>query len=517
MVSNGLHSKIPNLTNANYAAWLPRVEDFLFVTGCRAIFKKSLSPDGVEQVGRADPDVPDMQRAAAWYAIRSSLSDECIATHKTEAGEVEELLRKIRLSYYKADTSSIDVLLTDAGELQLSAHKDVQAYVNYAVLLFSRLRDIGEPLTERLKVYYFAKGLPLPDFAVFKQLNSDKVTLDTYAASLVRFATDNPDVVGSLHARRRRADGANAAKTTAHKPKESKPLADKQVPEACKNFKKGNPCARDPCPYSHGTDTTAGSTGKGGRGRGKMVCYQCGKPGHAKAQCKSAPEGKSTEGQTRATANSIMFDDWTNTVSTRRQSASQPESKTKEISVLLDGGSTCAILNDTAGCVNVRNCYGTIHTGTGTLGVHTLADFDGQVEVDGHLVDINLPDVRIAPTFATPLISESHLVDRGGVIIKSATDAIVKIGDKTVLQAKKGSDGLYYVKLIVNAVNNYSRAYVSLANVAANYLYERDHGRRPHKRTGTDQIRQKSGKLSGYFACFKRTLNRPLKGNKPRI
>ena len=163
---------------------------------------------------------------------------------------------------------SVDVLLTDVGELQLPAHKDVQAYVNNAVLLFSRLRDIGEPLSERLKVYYFAKGLPLPDFAVFKQLNVDKATLDSYAASLVRFATDNPDVVGSLHARRRRTDGANAAKATSRKPNGAKPPADNKVPEACRNFMKGTPCARTPCPYSHGTDISAGSTGRGGRGRG---------------------------------------------------------------------------------------------------------------------------------------------------------------------------------------------------------------------------------------------------------
>ena len=174
-----LQSRIPLLTATNYSAWLPRVDDFLYKADCEEIFKKSLAPNGVEQTGRCHPDVPKANRKASWYAIRSSLSDETIATHPTPRGEVEDLLRKIRLSFYKADTSFVDVLLLDMQEFQLTKHKDAQAYVNYASLTFSRLRDIGETASDRVQVYNFARGLPVPDYAVFKQLNSDKRTFST--------------------------------------------------------------------------------------------------------------------------------------------------------------------------------------------------------------------------------------------------------------------------------------------------------------------------------------------------
>ena len=310
------HEGLPKLTSTNYGSWYEEVEDYLLTARAQEVLSKAQLRNGQEQDERAD--ISDEQRIEIWYALRRSLTSEQKQTFQVPTGEVEELLRKVRQSNYKADTSTIALLMSDVADLQLAQFKNVQEFLNSSRALFAKLDDIGHHLTDGLRIFFLRKALPAPDYKTFLTVHADKTTVSSFANALIAFATENGDVMGTLNVRKLR-ENTNTTKEAAHwvkgkgkgkgafiKGKGGKGSTTAPRKEPCKFFTQRGYCRfGDKCTYDHvvvptkKTDNNA-KTGKGKGGKGSDKCWICGKAGHRPWDCSSAFRNKVKEEKVNA-------------------------------------------------------------------------------------------------------------------------------------------------------------------------------------------------------------------------
>ena len=484
------HEGLPKLTSTNYGSWYEEVEDYLLTARAQEVLDKAQLRNGQEQDERAD--ISDEQRIEIWYALRRSLTSEQKQTFQVTTGEVEELLRKVRQSNYKADTSTIALLMSDVADLQLAQFKNVQEFLNSSRAIFAKLDDIGHHLTDGLRIFFLRKALPASDYKTFLTVHADKITVSSFANALIAFATENGDVMGTLNVRKLRESTSTVKDTSLwtkgkgkgkgfNKGRGGKGLAPVARKEPCRYFTQAGYCRfGDRCVYDHvvaPTKKTEKGTRsgkeKGGKGSGK--CWICGKIDHRAWDCSQALRNKvktekanvsiqvvnpeiyeeeyectfSTKdalaaeyvhttrgsctvsclaGQGPESGRTITVDLSRNVFATQYPTQENKDSteiekvfanlegvqavnNTKEaddsITVLLDGGSTCTILNSARGCKNIRGCNVTITTGSGALKCTQTGDFEGATEVDGVRVPIVIKNVRIAPEFGQPSVGST--------------------------------------------------------------------------------------------------------------
>ena len=92
------------LTQANYHTWLSAVKDELYAIEADALLAKSaLSDTGAEQRGNvADDDVDPSIRRKAFIMLKRSISQDIKSKlEDIDSGEVETLLRRVRLTFYR--------------------------------------------------------------------------------------------------------------------------------------------------------------------------------------------------------------------------------------------------------------------------------------------------------------------------------------------------------------------------------------------------------------------------------
>ena len=483
--------RLPQLTSSNYIYWLERVNLYLYAMNCQSCFEKSTVINGVEQTGRCHPDIPDYKRRHAYVTIKSSLPMGFFDTLKdVNIGEVEEILRRIRLFFYKSDTNTMSFLMADLRELKLSKHADAEAYIIYALNLFDRLRDIAIPQCDRVKIHHIRYGLPL-EYEVFKLSMKTCEDCSAYCAELRSYAASSPHLPGSTHSARVRTDRANVTKDSGHsKPKSSL----EKSKEACNKFKAGRCTFGDKCKYMHdpaatkSTDTTSTFV--------KCTKTKCNSKRHKPASCwllhpelrPASEEGK--EGKDKANVikddeavlkNSI-YDDIVN------MHSEVNSAKSGSFMALLDGGATCNVLLSSVGCHNIRPCNKKIKSATCCITCHELGDLTCYTIVNGIEQKITLADCRIIPEFSSPIISERYFLKLGKHKVDKEDDdaTIIDNHGKIILHAQAGKDGLFYTELSLEP-NILKSAYTTDYDVAVYYQTEPESYERCHHCGSFDQ------------------------------
>ena len=105
--------KIPTLTHGNYYEWYHAVGNELYAIDAELLFEKAVPTNtGAEQTGKVDAtDVDEKTRKKAYIMIQRSLSQEVEAKLRDVGrGEVETLLRRVRLSYFKPSPHMVEML-----------------------------------------------------------------------------------------------------------------------------------------------------------------------------------------------------------------------------------------------------------------------------------------------------------------------------------------------------------------------------------------------------------------------
>ena len=179
--------------------------------------------------------------------IKSKLED-------INAGEVETLLRRVRLSFYKPSPHLVELLHDKISTLTVANFTNMDAYILEFKQTASLLSNCGGKVDDSILKMWLLKGLP-SDYTMVKfhvQTNPANISLaDTYLA-IASFASTDPRLTGSTHPAYKagRRDRASAA---------SEPPATKSE-ELCRTFARSGKCPYgDSCKWKHVTKPAGGN------------------------------------------------------------------------------------------------------------------------------------------------------------------------------------------------------------------------------------------------------------------
>ena len=212
---------IPTLTRANYHAWLAAVKDELYAIQAGPLLNKSeLDAHGAEQRGNVADDVVDGDvRRKAYIMLKRSISDDI--KKKLEdvgQGEVETLLRRVRLSFYKPSPHMVEMLHNKIASITIDAYPNMDDYTLDFQRVAAQMLNCGGKVDDSLLKMWFLKGLSA-DYAMVKfQATAANMTLaDTYLA-IVNFAGTDPKLTGSTHPAHKKARPQVASTAQEFKP-----------------------------------------------------------------------------------------------------------------------------------------------------------------------------------------------------------------------------------------------------------------------------------------------------------
>ena len=480
--------RIPTLTQANYHAWLSAVKDELYaIEADDLLAKAALNGNGTEQEGNCtDEDVIPENRRKAYIMIKRSISPEIKSKlEDINAGEVETLLRRVRLSFYKPSPHLVELLHDKISTLTVANFTNMDAYILEFKQTASLLSNCGGKVDDSILKMWLLKGLP-SDYTMVKfhvQTNPANISLaDTYLA-IASFASTDPRLTGSTHPAHKagRRDRASAA---------SEPPATKSE-ELCRTFARSGKCPYgDSCKWKHVTKPAGGnatpnnaprpaaSEPPSGSGcdhckkhnfarwqnhstakcqRKTYVCTTCNTKGHhSTAFC---PKTKNKA----AAANELDSEYDAADIGNRNVAltALVPNAAIaaataigilpSSIKLLIDGGANCAIFTSTAGMSNVRHASIDIKVGGGSVHCDLIGDFSGTI-VDhscpsGEARSISIEAARICPDFGQNIVPESRFTNKDFIITKKQNKCTIVRGP-TAITAQRGADQLFYLTVV---------------------------------------------------------------------
>ena len=461
--------KIPTLTHGNYYEWYHAVGNELYAIDAELLFEKAApTHTGAEQTGKVDAtDVDEKTRKKAYIMILRSLSQEVEAKLRDVGrGEVETLLRRVRLSYFKPSPYMVEMLHDKISTMVVDNYPSMDSYTLEFKQTAAQMLNCGGKVDESLLRMWYLKGLP-SDYAMVKfQATAANMSLaDTYTA-ITAFAGTDPKLTGSTHPARKQARRERA--TTA-----SEPASDTR--EQCKNYAKTGECKfGDKCRWKHVKKPNGGTSNTGTTDED---CAHCKKNGvrnlrpHATADCfrkdfkcdicknkgrhstSHCPTTRDKAAATNEVEGEFDSDDLSkfNVALTANDSALVTADTTTtdepaSFKLLIDGGANCAIFTSTAGMTNIRPASIDIKVGGGIVHCDQIGDFTGTltpVNSPTPCRTITVKDGRICPAFGLNVVSESRFTNAGFAITKKGKRCTFSRGN-TTFSATRSNDELFY-------------------------------------------------------------------------
>jgi hypothetical protein len=194
--------KIPVLSQTNYHVWYAAVCDELYAIDAELLFEKAaLDANNAEQRGNVDLGEVDLPtRKKAFIMIQRSLSQDIKAKlHDVGRGEVETLLRRIRLTFYRPSPHMVEMLHDKLSTMVVDSFPNLDAYTLEFRQTARHMVSCGGTVNDTLIRMWYLKGLP-SDYAMVKfSITANNTALaDTYTAVALYAATD-PKLPGSTH------------------------------------------------------------------------------------------------------------------------------------------------------------------------------------------------------------------------------------------------------------------------------------------------------------------------------
>ena len=417
--------------------------------------------------------------------IKSKLDD-------INAGEVEALLRRVRLCFYKPSPHLVELLHDKISTLAVANFTNMDSYILEFKQTATQLNNCGGKVDESLLRMWFLKGLPSEYNMVKFHVQASAATLsldDTYLA-IASFAGTDPKLTGSTHPascpayKTARRDRASAA---------SEPPS-KKSEELCRAFAKTGKCNYgDSCKWKHVTKPAGGNATPNNAPKSAASdaplgsgCDHCKKHGfanwqkHTTANCRRKTyvcTTCNTKGQhstdycpttknKAAAANEFDCEYDAADIGERNvaltavvTSAALSNSAATaigdlsgaSIKLLIDGGANCAIFTSTAGMTNLRHASIDIKVGGGVHHCDLIGDFSGTI------VDLSCPTAakrpisieaaRICPNFGQNIIPESRFTIKDFIITKKQNQCTIVRGSTTIT-ALRGADHLFYLNVV---------------------------------------------------------------------
>ena len=468
--------KIPVLSQTNCHVWYAAVCDELYAIDAELLFEKAaLDADNAEQRGNVDAaDVDLPTRKKAFIMIQRSLSQEIKAKlHDVGRGEVETLLRRTRLSFYRPSPHMVEMLHDKISTMVVDSFPNLDAYTLEFQQTARHMVSCGGTVNDTLIRMWYLKGLP-SDYAMVKfTITANNTALaDTYTAVAAYAATD-PKLPGSTHPAARKQGRRDRASAASEQPPKTS--------ELCKRFAETGYCPYgDKCKWVHVKKPDAApSSDKGSKAPkataedGAVECSHCKKVGnynrtphstekclrkdyyceickvkgkHSTSHCptkRPKADKAAVASEHNAQYGAVDVADYDVALTANENTLPDTSGQTT-FKLLVDGGANCAIFTSTAGMTNLRPASIDIKVGGGSVHCSQIGDFKGTILTDaGVAIDVTLKDGRICPAFGQSIVPESRFTTAGYSISKTGSICTFTRANAK-FSAAKSRDGLFY-------------------------------------------------------------------------
>jgi hypothetical protein len=238
--------KIPMLTQANYHVWYAAVCDELYAVDAELLFAKAaLTAQNAEQNGNVNEDDVDLAtRKKAYIMIQRSLSEEIKAKlHDVGRGEVETLLRRVRLTFYRPSPHMVELLHDKISTMVVDTFLNLDAYTLEFRQNVKQMISCGGTVDDSLVRMWFLKGLP-SDYTMVKfNITANNTPLADAYNAVAAYAASDPKLTGSTHPAARKQGRRDRASATNEQPPKT---------GECHEYAKTGECRfGDACKYKH--------------------------------------------------------------------------------------------------------------------------------------------------------------------------------------------------------------------------------------------------------------------------
>ena len=466
--------KLFALTDSNYNDWDLRVANELYTLEAEDIYTQSQpNPDGTEKTDIA-PNIGDKLRRKVWGGVTRSLPHSLMKVNDdVKRGDVEELLRRVRQSYYLPGTTTISALLEQLQAIQLLNYRTAKEYMAAIRHIVERLAQQNEKMSDSLILFYTLKGLP-DDYATVKrelECLDPKPNLIKITKEITSYAA-KPNITGST-IRGQTHDRVNMGI-------DKNKTSTKATVEVCRSFAKTGRCTwtRGQCKFAHvvppgGFPHPHEDNSTEGKAPEPKRCTYCNVRGHVEKDCKKKKDGITTRctncniigheakdcrrnkakqsDQGRVAVERSIADDFDKGYdivsmaldSTDDAHGARDNQPANTLKFLLDSGATCHIITAPEFCIDVKPADVTIAVGGGVYKCTQTGDIPLTTETG---LKILLKNARICPTFGSNVISETLILRHGAKMMKDSTASYIAF-DKHKIPTHRSRAGLDYVIL----------------------------------------------------------------------
>ena len=468
--SNQSRPKFEKLSDDNYAKWVDNIRDYLYGDDLGDVFDCSELEVGEDGSELATPAAAlarttlTKKLGKLWVFLRTHLSDDVY--RKTQDpddvtfGDSVSLLRYLRKNWHNNsvyDRANIRGIFT---ELTLETCKDMNDFILQFKLQRSLMGKFGIGLLaiDEDALFEFHQKLPVAYQEKRLHVMANNMSLADALGYYKNVAACFADIPGSTHPSViKKAESAHNAV------------------EICRNFASTGNCSfGNKCRFTHVSQPHSGPSGNtSGAGRTysfKGNCNFCGIKGHKVTDCRKKKQQESTkaahdaasppeEAANAAYDNSqegqgadgdydgamLSLSDLAyglhdnhdsehdavgadtararDIVSAIHQGISTPLAVQGGVRMLVDGGATCVIIQDSRKLTNLRPANISVKVGGGVLTCTRVGDFCYIARVNGLLV-FNRVVARLMPTFGFDVLPESIYLAAGATIVKGKSLAL---------------------------------------------------------------------------------------------